>query len=223
MIAFSNPDLVVSVARVIGMGTLTFLVALVLTPILVRTLYRYNFGKNIRNEGLTPVYSQLHAKKAGTPVGGGIIIWGTVTLLALSFWLLSIVFPNHISLTLNFLTRPQTLLPLGALVASAIVGLIDDYLNVRGIGPSGGGLRMKHRLVKRFDQVVSPASFNPANRVFRRISSGQKDDRDFRHLRTSSQGAAQRKAISIGQTDIEQDEINRPAVLIDELVRFRRA
>jgi phospho-N-acetylmuramoyl-pentapeptide-transferase len=45
------------------------------------------------------------------------------------------------------LTRGQTLLPLGALIASALVGLLDDYLNVRGVGPEGDGLRLRHRLL----------------------------------------------------------------------------
>lgn len=146
MIAFSDPTLVMSVVRVIGIGTLTFIVAFLLTPALTKMLYLYKFGKNIRASGTTPLYSKLHAKKAGTPVGGGIIIWGTVTLLAILFWILKELFPTNFFLTLNFLTRPQTLLPLGALVASALVGFIDDYLNVRGLGPNGGGLRMKHRI-----------------------------------------------------------------------------
>ena len=147
MIRFSDPELVISVTRVVGIGMLTFLTALAFTPLLQRMLYKYKFGKSIRNDGLTPVYSQIHSKKAGTPVGGGIIIWATVTFLALVFWIAFLIFPNSLTHTLNFLTRPQTLLPLGALVASALVGLIDDYLNVRKIGPKGGGLRMKHRLV----------------------------------------------------------------------------
>jgi len=33
------------------------------------------------------------------------------------------------------------------LVAAALVGLVDDILNVRGIGSKGGGLRMRHRLL----------------------------------------------------------------------------
>jgi phospho-N-acetylmuramoyl-pentapeptide-transferase len=47
----------------------------------------------------------------------------------------------------NFLSRGQTLLPLGALVASAIVGLIDDLFDVWRVGHRGGGLRMRHRFV----------------------------------------------------------------------------
>ncbi|OGY36605.1 MAG: phospho-N-acetylmuramoyl-pentapeptide-transferase [Candidatus Andersenbacteria bacterium RIFCSPHIGHO2_12_FULL_45_11b] len=147
MIAFSDPYLVVNVTRVVGIGTLTFLLAFILTPALTNVLYIYKFGKNIRNTGNTPLYSKLHAKKAGTPVGGGIIIWGTVALLALLFWVLNELFPSSFTHALSFLSRPQTLLPLGALVASALVGLVDDYLNVRGKGPHGGGLRMKHRLL----------------------------------------------------------------------------
>ena len=147
MIRFSDPELVMNVARIVGMATLTFVTAFSLTPVLTHYLYKYRFGKNIRNEGTTPIYSKLHAKKAGTPVGGGIIIWGSVLLLATFFWLLSVIFPSDLTTHLNFLTRPQTLLPLGALVLSALVGLVDDYFNVRKIGPNGGGLNMAHRLI----------------------------------------------------------------------------
>ena len=38
-------------------------------------------------------------------------------------------------------------MPLGALAASALVGLVDDLFNIRRIGPNGGGLRMRHRLL----------------------------------------------------------------------------
>lgn len=144
---FENPEQIMSVARVLGIGTAHFIVALILEPFIVRLLHTWRFAKNIRNDGLTPVYSKLHKKKAGTPVGGGILIWGTIAFLAILFWIPAVVLPSNLTLTLNFLTRPQTLLPLGALVASALVGLADDYLNVRAVGPKGGGLRMWHRLI----------------------------------------------------------------------------
>lgn len=145
-IAFSNPELVVDVTRVVGMGVLTFLTALAGTPILTKLLYKYNFGKSIRNTGTTPIYSSLHAKKEGTPVGGGIIIWSSVFGLAILFALLSIFWPSDVTESLNFLSRHQTLLPLGALIAAALVGFVDDYMNVRKMGPAGG-LRMWHRIL----------------------------------------------------------------------------
>lgn len=145
-IAFSNPALVIDVARVVGMGVLTFLVALAATPLLTTLLYKYRFGKSIRNTGTTPIYSKLHAKKAGTPVGGGIIVWASVFGLAVLFGFLSLAAPSPLTEALNFLSRHQTVLPLGALVAAALVGFVDDYMNVRKLGPAGG-LRMWHRLL----------------------------------------------------------------------------
>lgn len=147
MIRFSDPALILQVVRVLGIATITFIAAFSLTPLLTHYLYKYRFGKNIRSDGDTPVYTALHAKKAGTPVGGGIIVWGTVFLLAIVFAFLAQVFPNTPFVHLNFLNRPQTLLPLAALVLSALVGFVDDYMNVRRIGPKGGGLNMKHRLL----------------------------------------------------------------------------
>lgn len=144
---FENPQQVIDVSRVIGTSTLTFAVALGLTPVLTHFLYKYRFGKSIRDSGDTPIYTKLHAKKAGTPVGGGIVIWGSVLILAILFWAISQLIPHPLTESLNFLTRAQTLLPLGALVASALVGLFDDYLNVKRIGPAaGGGLNVMQRL-----------------------------------------------------------------------------
>lgn len=135
------------VVRIVGIATITFLTAFGLTPILTHFLYKYKFGKSIRKTGDTPIYTKLHAAKEGTPVGGGIVVWGSVVFLAIFFWLLSRILPSEITRNLNFLTRGQTLLPLGALFGSAMVGLMDDYLNVKKVGPSGGGLNMGHRLI----------------------------------------------------------------------------
>jgi len=89
----------------------------------------------------------MHMKKEGTPVGGGIVVWGAVVLLAILFGFLSRIFPGSLTASLNFLSRGQTLLPLGALFGTAMVGLVDDYLNVKKIGPAGGGLPMKQRII----------------------------------------------------------------------------
>jgi phospho-N-acetylmuramoyl-pentapeptide-transferase len=79
---------------------------------------------------------------------GGILIWGTVLIFALVLSFLGQILPWAVFKNLNFLTRSETLLPLGALVATAIIGLFDDWLDVRGKGSiGGGGLKMKHRLL----------------------------------------------------------------------------
>jgi phospho-N-acetylmuramoyl-pentapeptide-transferase len=64
------------------------------------------------------------------------------------FSFLSDVMPGEIFKYLNFFSRSETLLPLGALVASAIIGLIDDWLDISGHGVfGGGGLKLRHRLL----------------------------------------------------------------------------
>ena len=76
---------------------------------------------------------------------GGILIWGTTAALTLVVAVVALIWEP--AREWNFLSRSQTFLPLGILLASALVGLVDDYWNVKRIGPRGGGLRMRHRLL----------------------------------------------------------------------------
>lgn len=136
-----------NIIKVFFLTTLSFVVAIGWTPLLTYFLFKYKLGKQIRDEKSAPIFSAMHQKKSGTPTMGGLIIWVTVAALAFVFWALAKFVGGELFYSLNFLTRPQTLLPLGVLVASALVGLVDDYFNVRRIGPRGGGLRMRHRLL----------------------------------------------------------------------------
>ncbi len=134
------------ISRILGLAALSFVVAFALTPLWVHFLVKYRLGKQIRAED-APIFNQMHQKKAGTPTMGGLLIWLTVLFLALLFWALNKFDVDHFIDKLNFLNRSQTLLPLGALVASALVGLADDLLGIFRIGPKGGGLKMRHRLL----------------------------------------------------------------------------
>lgn len=131
---------------ILVLSTLAFVVAMLATPAVMRLLSFLKLGKQIRSEEKAPIFSKLHAGKSGTPTMGGILVWGTVLFLAFVFSFLANVLREEPWLTLNFLSRRETLLPLAALLFSAVVGLVDDYLNVRKIGPHGGGLKVWHRL-----------------------------------------------------------------------------
>ncbi len=136
------------VIKILLLTALAFIFAIIWTPLLTHYLYKYNLGKKIRSNGSTPVYSKMHAHKDGTPTMGGILIWLTVLILAVMFYYLPKIFSADIFNYLNFLSRRETLLPLGALVATALIGLIDDWLDVRGKGIlGGGGLKVRHRLL----------------------------------------------------------------------------
>jgi phospho-N-acetylmuramoyl-pentapeptide-transferase len=125
------------------LASLAFVFAFACTPILTHFLYKYKLGKQIRNNGTTPIFTALHRHKAGTPTMGGILVWATLLIFIAGFFYLGKFFPGLSGL--NFFSRAETLLPLGILIFSALIGLFDDWLDVRGQGR--GGLRMKHRLL----------------------------------------------------------------------------
>ncbi len=135
------------VIKVFIITTLSFLIAMLWVPFLAKFLRKHNLGKQIRDAAQTPIYSELHKAKLGTPTMGGVLVWVTVAFLAFLFYFLDRFAGWEWAKFLNFLTRPQTFLPLGALIASALVGLADDYLNIKKIGGNGGGLRVRHRLL----------------------------------------------------------------------------
>lgn len=139
----------IEIIKIFSLATISFVVAFAWTPLLTHFLYKYKLGKSVRDDGTTPIYSKLHKHKEGTPTMGGILIWVTVLVLTLFFSYVSRIpgVPAWLS-KLNFLTREETLLPLGVLVASALVGLLDDWFNItRQGGGKGGGLKVRHRLM----------------------------------------------------------------------------
>ncbi|PIY97282.1 MAG: phospho-N-acetylmuramoyl-pentapeptide-transferase [Candidatus Kerfeldbacteria bacterium CG_4_10_14_0_8_um_filter_42_10] len=136
------------IIKILFLGTVSFIISILLTPILTHFLYKYKLGKQIRSSEAAPIYSKLHKKKSGTPTMGGILIWFTILALAVIFYYLGKYTGVPFFHKLNFLTRSETLLPLGALVASALVGLLDDLFNIKSVGTKGiGGLTVKHRLL----------------------------------------------------------------------------
>jgi phospho-N-acetylmuramoyl-pentapeptide-transferase len=134
------------ISRLLGLTALSFAVAMIWTPGLTHFLYKYRLGKQIRSEG-APIFNSLHQKKEGTPTMGGILIWGTTIILALLFWIISQLGIDGAFTKINFVDRAQTFLPLGILFLSAIIGAADDLLGILKVGPNGGGLKMRHRLL----------------------------------------------------------------------------
>ena len=134
------------VARILTLSFGAFTLAMILTPWWTHFLFKYRLGKQIRTEG-APVFTALHKTKEGTPTMGGVLIWLTLLVLISLLAFLEKMFPASLWAKLSFFSRPQTLLPLGVLIFSAFIGLGDDLLGIFKIGPKGGGLKMRHRLL----------------------------------------------------------------------------
>ena len=109
----------------------TFLLSMFLTPFYTHVAYKYHFWKKqkkttVSGDGL-PIMTKLHAHKFKRvfPTMAGIIGVIAVTV---------------VTLLCNF-DRAQTWLPIFGFLGGAIVGLIDDGINVFGSGEGAAGLR----------------------------------------------------------------------------------
>lgn len=127
-----------NLSLILGSGVLAFAIFMILTPSFHKLLIRFRIGKQIRDDALSgekaSLFAALHAKKSGTPTMGGLLIWGTVLIVVAFSRLLSAMgYFDH-----SLLNRKETWIPLFTLVTCGILGAVDDYINVRGIGKNKG-------------------------------------------------------------------------------------
>ncbi len=134
------------IIKSLSLGALAFVIAMLWTPLLLQILQRYGLGKQIRESG-APIFYKLHQKKAGTPTMAGVLIWGTLLIIVGGVWAAAQITGHPFWEALNFLNREETLLPLGAIVIAALVGLVDDIFGVFGRGPKGGGISVRAKLI----------------------------------------------------------------------------
>jgi phospho-N-acetylmuramoyl-pentapeptide-transferase len=117
--------------RVVLLSVVSFVLAMILTPIYTYVAYRYKFWKKQRQTSITgealEVFTKLHANKfkRSIPTMAGAIGVFTITVVTLGF----------------NLDRAQTWLPLAALIGGGAVGLLDDIINIRSNGSGVAGLR----------------------------------------------------------------------------------
>lgn len=88
--------------------------------------------KTITGEEAKVFYSLHKDKETSIPRGGGLIIWLTVMIVIVLFWILSFLDHPWWLKKFNFLSRRETWLPLFTLLAASSIGLLDDILVVYG-------------------------------------------------------------------------------------------
>ncbi len=125
---------------------LSFLLTFILIPPYIRFLHKYKLGKQIREEALmgkATEFAKLHKNKTGTPsMWAGIILVSIFSLVALSvvvhFFAADIQSMFNIKIKYSLWNRNETYLALFTLATVGLIWLVDDYLNVRGIGRTKG-------------------------------------------------------------------------------------
>ena len=108
-------------------------------------------NKTIDGKEATITATLHNDDKKSLPRLGGIVMWLSVFITSILFWLLSYVFQTDITQKIDFISRNQTWLPLMALFVGSIVGAIDDLLVVEAFNSKmgsyvGGGLSFPIRL-----------------------------------------------------------------------------
>jgi phospho-N-acetylmuramoyl-pentapeptide-transferase len=145
----------VNALKVFVLSTIASSLAVIGTPALTNLMYRHKlWRKNARTKSIdgkkAEIFYNLHRKReVSRPRFGGLLIWATTLVVAFIFWCLSEIFPESFWLQkLNFLSRSQTWLPMFALIAAAILGLVDDILQIKNQGKHiAGGLTFWQRFI----------------------------------------------------------------------------
>lgn len=113
-----------------------FLLAMFLTPVYTYVAYRYRFWKKPRDTSTTGekllVFSHLHKAKFKRNIP---TMAGAIGVLAI------------LTVTLFNLDRGQTWLPLAGLLGGALIGLLDDIINLRGDGTGVAGMRSEMKFL----------------------------------------------------------------------------
>lgn len=129
------------ILKVVIPTVLSFSIGILITPFFTRYFYKYKmWKKNPRTEADTSdAFREIHntTHEVSTPRVGGVIIWVAVLLTVCVIYLLSLVYPSLTVQGLNFFSRSQTVVPLAAFFLAALIGLIDDYLQISGKGRYG--------------------------------------------------------------------------------------
>jgi phospho-N-acetylmuramoyl-pentapeptide-transferase len=119
--------------HILFLGFLGFVFSMLITPLYTTLAYKYQWWKRPRTTALTgekaTEFQKLHAAKhqRHIPTMAGVIMVIGVAVVTL--------FTN--------LERGQTWLPLAAMVGAGAVGLLDDFINIKGDGSGVAGLRSK--------------------------------------------------------------------------------
>jgi phospho-N-acetylmuramoyl-pentapeptide-transferase len=117
-----------NLTNILLLGFFGFVLSMIITPLYTTYAYKYQWWKRQRTDawsgGVASVYAKLHAEKhkRNIPTMAGLI------------FVLSIII---VTLVAN-LSRGQTWLPLAGLTGAAMLGLVDDIMNIKSVGGVAG-------------------------------------------------------------------------------------
>lgn len=130
---------IVPLSHIFAHALLAFAIAMALTPVYTYLAFRFKAWKQIRDTATTgekaPVFYKLHKSKhdRNIPTMAGIVLLFAVVIATVVL---------NLGQSQDY-WRSQLYLPLLAMTGAGLVGLLDDFINIRGQGLGVAGLRAK--------------------------------------------------------------------------------
>jgi phospho-N-acetylmuramoyl-pentapeptide-transferase len=116
--------------KTIGFGLISFLLAFLWAPLLIKFLYKHNLTRKSEYDATLAMGARQN--KVGVPVMGGLLVIITVAVLTFLFnW-----------------NRSFTWVPIGVMLLASLLGGIDDFLNIFGKKRRSRKLNQIFRLIK---------------------------------------------------------------------------
>ncbi len=108
------PSQIQSLSTILGFGIAASIVSVLCAPLLIHILRHFGIAR--KSTGGQSLVLGAHPEKANTPIMGGVLVVATIMIFTL-FW--------------NW-DRQYTWVPIGVLAIAALLGAIDDLLNIFG-------------------------------------------------------------------------------------------
>jgi phospho-N-acetylmuramoyl-pentapeptide-transferase len=135
----------------LGLLLFSFLITSLLVVPFINLLYRLKFQRQLQTttdfqNKRTPIFDKFHNSKAGTPVGGGLLIIVSVCILFL------ILFPiikfSKVFISVNYQIVHELSIIFFTFISFGILGLYDDIYKFFGFKRTGFfGLKMIHKFI----------------------------------------------------------------------------
>lgn len=144
-------------AILLGILLLSWFISSILYIPFIRLLYFWKFQR-LKQKTLdafdqrTPIFDKFHQKKAGTPVGGGLLILVLTSIL----YPLTLVVMRYfwIPITTVYPMKSELIVLLFTFVSFGLLGLLDDIKKTfRWLNSRVFGLRLRHKLI--FEIILS--------------------------------------------------------------------
>ncbi len=129
-----NSPMLVKLNNIIMFALIAFFISWILYPIYISILKKYKLGKTIREAAVTgeqsKIFSQMHEHKKGTPT-----MWGGIFLVVMGLMIgLSYILKDYGWINNTLFNRQETYVLLFWFFSMGLIGLVDDFLNIKGHG-----------------------------------------------------------------------------------------